>query len=244
MRDCYAKGGPTDPELSTAIFEQAKRFADHVLKATEELVAAEPAECPLVEPELGRFIGQHENHLAELAAILEEKGLPLDPFLTALREIASDIRPEDGTILKVVWELLLIRSMQDTVDRSQKGATHLLLLSSLRVPVNPTKSTRAFLKQAAQCFAWGFYIPCIVFCRSVIDVALEDAGFKKRGLEGRIKKAAAAHLLDADGQGYATEIKKLGDDAVHGKPLAMSDALEVIRKTLIVLQQITHASAA
>ena len=85
-------------------------------------------------------------------------------------------------------------------------------------------------------------MPCIVFCRSTIDVALEDAGFVKRGLAGRIKKAAASHLLDADGKCYATEVKELGDDAVHGKPLAMADVLEVVRKTLLVLQQITQAN--
>ena len=242
MTDWYARGGPTDPELSTAIFDQAKRFADHVLKATEELVPAEPAECALVEPELKKFIFQLEAHLAELAAIVEQKGLSPDAFLTAIRGMASDTRPEDGTILKVVWELLLIRSMWGAVERARKAATRLLLLSTLRIPFSPTERTRAFLRQATQCFVWGFNVPCIVFCRSVIDVALKDAGIRKGTLEQRINNAPAK-LLDAERKGYAHEVRDLGNDAIHDKPLAMKDVLDVIRKTLIVLQQITQASA-
>ncbi len=240
MKAWYVNGGPTDAALSTAIFEQAERFASHVLKATEELVLPNPTECTLVEPELRGFIRQFETHLVRLTSILEQKGLSPDVFLTALRDIASDTRPEDGTILKIVWELLLVQSMRDAVTRSQKAATRLLLLSDLHVPLNPTKRARAFLRQVAECFVLGLDVPCIVFCRSAIDVALEDAGFEKWGLEGRIKKATTSHLLDADGKGYAMKIKKLGDEAVHGKPVAMADVLDVIHQTLLILQQITQ----
>ena len=34
MKKWYSEGGPTDPELSTTIFEQAERYAAHVLKAS------------------------------------------------------------------------------------------------------------------------------------------------------------------------------------------------------------------
>ncbi|HUU10408.1 MAG TPA: DUF4145 domain-containing protein [Phycisphaerae bacterium] len=241
MTDWYAKGGPTDPELSAAIFEQAKRFADHVLKAADQLVPPKPTDCALVELELKQFIDQFEAYLAELAAIVEQKGLSPDAFLTAFRGMASDTRPEDGTILKIVWELLLIRSMGDAVERARKVATRLLLLSPLRVPLNPTKRTRAFLKQAVQCFVWGFNVPCIVFCRSVIDVTLKDAGIRNGSLQQRINNAPA-QLLDAEGKSYAHEVRCLCNDAIHDKPLAMKDVLDVIRKTLIVLQQITQGA--
>jgi len=244
MKKWYSEGGPTDPELATTIFEQAERYADHVLKATEDLVPPQPAESTLVEPELRRFIGRFESNLAACAAILEQKGLSADGFLSALRGTISDTRPDDGTILKVVWELLLATSMWDSVYRSRKAATRLLLLSDLRVPSTPTKRTRAFLRQVAECFALGLDVPCIVFCRSAIDVALEDAGFVKRGLKDRIKQAGKAGRLDVDGTESATKVKELGDDAVHGAPLAMADVLDVIRKTLLVLQQLTQPQAA
>ena len=244
MKKWYSEGGPTDPELSTTIFEEAQRYAKHVLKATEDLVPSQPAESTLVEPELRRFIGRLESNLAAYAAIVEQKGFSADDFLSALRGTIRDTRPDDGTILKVVWELLLATSMRDSVDRSRKAATRLLLLSDLRVPLNPTKRTRAFLRQAAECFALGLDVPCIVTCRSAIDVALDDAGFGKPGLKDRIKQASKAGRLDVDGMENATKVKKLGDEAVHGAPLAMADVLDVIRKTLLVLQQITQPKAA
>jgi len=240
MKAWYAEGGPTDPQLSTAIFDQAKRFAEHVFRTTEDLAPPKPTDCALVEPELRQFIARHENRLAELAGILERRGLDPTAFLTAFREMASGMRPEDGTILKIVWELLLIASMWDSVEHTRNAATRLLLLSTLRVPVNPTDRARAFLKQAAQCFTWGFYIPCIVFCRSAIDVALADAGFRKGSLKARIEKTPA-HMLDAEHKRYAHEVRNLANDALHDKPLAMQDVMDVIRKTLMVLQQIAQA---
>ncbi|NQU75699.1 MAG: DUF4145 domain-containing protein [Planctomycetes bacterium] len=240
MKHWYASGGPTDPEISTAIFEQAKRFADHVLKAAKELVHAQPGECALVEPELKQFKHQIECHVEALASTLKKKGLSPDGFLTAFREMACDTRPDDDSKLKVVWDLLLTKSMRDAVERSRKSATRLLLLFALDFPPNPTERTRDFLRQVTECFALGLDVPCIVFCRSAIDVALEDAGFKKRGLKGRIKEATTSHLLDADAKGYAMKVKELGDDAVHGKPLSIADELETIRKTFLVLEQITR----
>ena len=241
MKDWYAKGGPTDPELSTAIFDQAERFAGHVLKATEELAPVESGDNLLIEKELGRFLQSMESHRAALASIIEQKGLSADTFLTALRELASDTRPDEGTILKVAWELLLVKSMWDGVGRSRRAATRLLLLSDLRVPANPTVRVRAFLKQAAQCFVWGFDVPCIVFCRSAIDVALKDLGFEKGNLKERINKTSD-ELLDPDHKRYAHDVRDLGNDAVHDKPLAVEDVLEVIRKTLLVLQQLTQSA--
>ena len=243
----WVAGGPTDPELSRVLLDQAKRFADTVLEATEELVPIEQGECALVEPQFKKFVREHEERFKRLSAEIEQKDLPPGLVRKAVRDVLTAIRPDEGTSLKVAWDFLLARCMGESVGRSRKAATRLLLLASLRVPSNPTKVTRSFLRQAADCFVWGFDVPCIVFCRSTIDVALKDAGFDKRGLKGRmrleerIKKAAASHLLDADGKSYAMEVKKLGDDAVHGKPLAMGDVLEVVRKTLLVLQQITQA---
>lgn len=239
MKNWYSKGGPTDPELFTAIFQQAERFSKHVLKATKEMAPSQPADCALVEPELRRFIRQFESHLMAMASILEQKGLSPDGFLTALRGIASDTRPDDGTILKVVWEHLLAQSMWDAVDRSRKAATRLLLLFSLHVSTRRTERVSAFLRQVAQCFVWGGDVPCIVFSRSVIDVTLADAGFRKGNLKQRIDKMPA-HMLDAEHKGYAHEVRKLGNDAIHDKPLAMQDVLEVIRKTLLVLEQLSQ----
>jgi len=128
--------------------------------------------------------------------------------------------------------------MWSAIMRSRRAATRLLQLSALRVPLDPTERTRTFLGQVAECFTLGLDVPCIVFCRSAIDVALEEAGFVERGLKRRIKKAAASGLLDADGKCYAIKVKELGDDAVHNKPLAMADSLDAIHKTLIVLEQI------
>jgi hypothetical protein len=137
--------------------------------------------------------------------------------------------------------------MRDAAERAVRAATLRLFLASLPFPTNPKDPNdpiRMFLRQVAESFVWGLYVPCIVFCRSALDVALEKAGYKKRGLERRIECAACAGLLDADGERYAMDIKKLGDDAVHGKPRTMADVLEVIRKTLLVLQQVTQAKPA
>jgi hypothetical protein len=79
-----------------------------------------------------------------------------------------------------------------------------------------------------------------VFCRSVIDAALKDAGIRKGSLEQRINKAPAA-LLDPEAKRYAHEVRNLGNDALHDKPLAMQDALVVIRKTTLVVHQLSRA---
>lgn len=237
MRNWYFQGGPTDPELATALFGQAERFSKHVLLASEELLLAQQPECGLVEPEFKKFLAQFEDHLAELASKLAQKGLSPEHFLSGFREICSDIRPDEGTILKVVWELLLAQTMWDAVKRSRRAATRLLFLGSLRIPARPTDRTRLFLRQVARCFVLGLDVPCIIFCRSTIDAALEDAGLKGN-LKNRIEKAPAS-LLDGNDKADAHAIRELGNDALHDKPLAIEDVLTVIRKTLVILQQIT-----
>ena len=237
MRDWYIQGGPTDPELATALFAQAERFSKHVLQASEELLSGEQPECGLVEPELTEFLHQLEGQISGLASKLEEKGQSPNHLLSGLRGILGDIRPGDGTILKVVWELLLSQSMWDAVKRSRKAATRLLLLVPIPIPACPTDRTRLFLREVARCFVLGLDVPCIVFCRSTIDAALGDAGLKGT-LNDRIENAPAS-LLDGNDKTDAHEIRVLGNDAVHDKPLAMEDALAVIRKTLVILQQIT-----
>jgi len=236
----WTAGGPTDQTLSQVLLEQAKRFADTVRRSTDGLVQAGKPECPLVEPEFQQFVGHIESRLAKLGAIIERTGVSAEQFLALLRDTESDIRPDDGTLLKVVWEILLAENMWEAVARSRKAATRLLSLASLRIPSKPTKVTRSFLRQAGECFVWGFDAPCIVFCRSVIDVALKDAGIRRGTLEQRICDAPG-DILDQDGKKDAHHVRKLGNDAVHDKPLAMDDVLNAVRKTLLVLQQITNA---
>lgn len=241
MRNWYERTAPTDREVAAVDFEQAKRVFDHLLQVIEELHGETTPDAPLVSPELEEFLSDLEKQIRELVQIIEEKGLSSKPYISAIRNVYSDGVPEQPN-LKIVWELLLVHSIRKAVARAEKAPTRILMFANLSLPQHLSERSRRFLRQAADCFVWGFHAPCVVFCRSVIDVALEDAGHRQGNLCSRVNRAFSTGLLDDDGKQHAHAIRKLGNNAVHDLPLTMNDVVDVIRRTLTVLQQISKAA--
>jgi len=124
----------------------------------------------------------------------------------------------------------------------------------------PGERAKEFLARVARCYLFGFDCECVIMCRATIDSEFEaevsgdevlswwettPKGKKGKpapiNLYGRIEASAFAGKMGDAALRASHDIREAGNKAVHKRPLHV-DAIEYIRKTVFVLDEI-HTSS-
>ena len=241
---------------SSIQYEQAERFAQAVLKNSEQLMPIEEIDGDLskLQCEINKV-----NKLTELdkrIVDIVELDLPWDKKRELFRELAKDC-PQDpqseDSPLKLVWERFIIDMSWEAIGKIEEGASRIFQLYNLVLRSCPSKSTQQFLARLSRCFIWRFDPECIMLCRSVVDTAFKDniankiceKHFGKRNsdffsLIERILAAYKEGIIDDAIRDKAETVRLRGNKAVHEQPNITKDVWGTICDTVAVLERITQ----
>ena len=101
------------------------------------------------------------------------------------------------------------------------------------------------LREALECYVYGFFQGCALLCRSTLETALREKFEEKLGQRSRQRKTLGPLLDDAMRFGIiskndhevANKIKSIGDESAHDlKRVSSSEALESLTKTKFLLR--------
>lgn len=100
------------------------------------------------------------------------------------------------------------------------------------------------LKEALECYVYGFFQGCALLCRSTLETAIREKIEEKLGQRLNQKKTLGPLLDDAMRFGIiskndyelANKIKSIGDESAHDlKRVSVSEAFESLTKTKLLL---------
>lgn len=126
--------------------------------------------------------------------------------------------------------------IDDTVKRYRD-------LSLFFVNEKPRKLVITRLREALECYVYGFFQGCALLCRSTLETAVREK-MEKRRLNPKKRKTLGPLLEDATKFGIiskkdeelANKIKSIGDESAHDfKRASSSEAFESLTKTKLLL---------
>lgn len=239
---------------SATEYDQAERFAQAVLKNSEQLIPTEE-----INGDLSKL--QYEiNKINEVPEIIKrindiaKMNIPWDKRRELICDLAKECPPDpqdDESPLRLVWERFIIDMSWEAIGKIVEGASRIFQLYKLVLSSAPSKSTQQFLGRLSRCYIWGFDPECIILCRAVIDTAFRDGIAKKicekhfgkrnrYNLSDRIQAAWNEKIIDEDIAKKARNIKEWGNKAVHCQPNITKDVWGTICDTVAVLERITQ----
>ncbi|MBZ5523275.1 MAG: DUF4145 domain-containing protein [Acidobacteriia bacterium] len=123
-----------------------------------------------------------------------------------------------------------------------------LSLSQLETAHIPSQQTRTYVREATRTYIYGLNQATVALCRAAVEQCLKEKLGRQgdgRYLEFRelVKESRKWNVLDDTTEPLAREIARAGDSVLHEKPIAESQALEILIKTRGLLQQISAAKA-
>jgi hypothetical protein len=237
---------------SATQYDEAERFAQAVLKNSEQLIPVEEingdlsklqSEASKSPEELNKRIGDIMN-----LDLPSEKKTAM--VCDVLKDYPADPQSEESP-LKLVWERFVIDMSWEAINKIEEGASRILRLYRLVLCSAPSKPTQQFLGRLSRCFIWGFDPECVILCRAVVDRAFKDAitdkicenhlGERERyDLSDRIEAARKEGLIDDEIKNKAYTVRIRGNKAVHEQPNITKDVWGTICDTLAVLERIVQ----
>jgi len=239
---------------SDILYEQAERFAQAVLKNTEQLILAEEIDGDLskLQIETKKSTKEFDKRIAGIldSALSSDKKTAL--ICDVLKDYPPDPASQDSP-LKLVTERFIIDLSRDAIDKIEEGASRIFQLYQLVLSSTPSDATQKFLGRLSRCYIWGYDPECVMLCRSVIDTAFNKKVTYKMckkypvernkspfSLENRIEVALKEELIDKDIAKKAHSVRLRGNTAVHKQPDGIKDVWGTICDTIAVLEKITR----
>lgn len=117
-------------------------------------------------------------------------------------------------------------------------------LSFFFVKEKPRKLVINRLKEALECYVYGFFQGCAILCRSTLETALREKIKEKLGQAPSKRKTLGPLLDDAIKFGIISikdykltnKVKSIGDESVHdSRRCSSSEAFESLTKTKLLL---------
>lgn len=255
-----AKSDGADWGLQKRLYGHAEQIARLLLEETSSLVRSPEAEGLRSEAfvdERRRFfqsIGEQRQSMSKLLQSKLGRG-PLPPVIRAyLDQMGADARPDDDTLLKLVWERLLIVLASDFGgSRLLRGANRMLQLLEIVIEAQPSEATLRFLKRISRCFVFGLDSECVILCRGAIDTAfmhaVHDSSMRALNIQPgaaygftlaqRIRAARQTGLIDEDDFRAAGRVNGTATEAAHHDPEIVADAFGVVRDALRLVQKLS-----
>lgn len=132
------------------------------------------------------------------------------------------------------------------INRLKDLMSILILIQENPVPEIPLN----YLKRVFRCYIWGLDPECVILCRSVLDVAVDekipdrlcarycDPNKSYYTLADKVKTIKMAKLLPREITNKLQEVKLRGNKCVHGDMQAVGDIKGTIDDTATVLMAI------
>jgi len=235
-------------------YDKAERFAEAVLKNSEQLIPIEEIDGDLskLQYEVNKSPEEFDKRIADILDLEIPTDKKTRLICDVLKDYPDDPESEDSP-LKLVWERFVIDMSREAIGKIVEGASRIFQLYRLVLCSTPSKSTQQFLGRLSRCFIWGFEPECVILCRAVIDTAFKDRitpeicekHFGKPrhkydfSLSDRIQVALNEEIIDEDIAKKARTVKTRGDTAVHKQPNITKDVWGTICDTVAVLKRIT-----
>ena len=220
---------------SATEYDQAERFAEAVLRNSEQLMPIEEIDGDLskLQCEINKSTEEFDKRIADILNL----DLPCDKKSALICDVLKDYPPDprsEDSPLKLVWEKFIIVLSHEAIEKIEEGASRIFQLYNLVI--------------------WGFDPECVILCRAVIDTAFKDRitpeicekHFGKPrhkydfSLSDRIQVALNEEIIDEDIAKKARTVKTRGDTAVHKQPNITKDVWGTICDTVAVLKRITR----
>jgi hypothetical protein len=207
--DIEAASEDRDKEVVNFVNQLAK----WLLQGADNLVWPEDKPWPNVEPRVALLLARHEA-------------------------ITSDIH--DRIQVDAAWKFSIY---------TQEMADRCLELADLVLETKPNESVLKFLRRLSRAYIAGLVSESIILCRAVLENAVVER-FERSGIplpatpEGkstmtsRLATALSFGWLSDDAWAAAKEIWIRGNTAVHKDPDVATQALDTVKKTMLVLSQL------
>ena len=241
-------------------YEQAERFAQAVLKNSEQLIPIEEIEKDLskLKYEIERCPAEYDKRISDILDLDLPSDKKIALICEVLKDYPADPQSEDSP-LRLVWERFIIDMSLVAIERVEQGASRIFQLYKLVLCSVPSLPTQQFLGRLSRCYVWGFDPECVILCRAVIDTGFyhfvsDDICEKHREfqkdtkgqhyytLANRIKASFQEGIIDREIREKAFRIKDRGDEAVHRQPRITKDIWGTICDTVAVLENIARQS--
>ena len=167
-------------------------------------------------PSGGLLQQDHQAIIEFLAMCFEDRPNPRELFRRALPVSA------DTEALQKAYAFEMLNKLEQVVDRSKQEAVQEMLLLE-----NVPEEVDDYMAEAAACFRYGFDKACLAVCRTALEESLKrrmiadersiktNGGYYK-GLKTLINEACCDDYNYLDDPKSAHQIRKWGDNAVHG----------------------------
>jgi len=239
-------------------YDRAERFAQFVLKGTENLANAQKIEEDLtaLQYEATKEDTATKKFNEESRKIVKPGKTPSKEEIEKTKELFRNYieeQPEEprneNSPLRLVWERFCIDLAWQSADKMAEGANRIFNLYRMMRTFRPSRPTIDYLLRLSRCYIWGFDPECVILCRSILDAAFQKKisydicekyfGQKEKNyftLDNRIEAAFEEGFIDYSIKKLAIEIKTQGNNAVHKQPDSRNDAWKIMRDTINVLE--------
>jgi hypothetical protein len=154
------------------------------------------------------------------------------------------------------WELHeeVSQALQIRIARSYMPSTASMVercfeLTQLVVRASPREQVQRFLARVGRCYILGLVPETVIVCRAALENALNEKYFRMRHpwpqdaskaspMKLRIQTARSQDWLTDEAAAAAEVVWTRGSKAAHADPLVVQHALETVRYTMSVLEQL------
>lgn len=166
--------------------------------------------------------------------------------------VLIELRATVGTVLEEVT----LHVASETTKLIDTGAGRVFDLLFLLEPMEPSEPAAQFLRRVSRCYVFGFDVECAVMCRAVLDAEFADQVSDHAcrlfyrvsdervdfNLMRKINVAFGQRRISGEAKDFAHEVRLLGNALVHERPDKEFSALETVKKTLRVIQELHNGN--
>jgi hypothetical protein len=136
---------------------------------------------------------------------------------------------------------------KDAMDRIPQITKRFEKLSPILTQVTHRKEVNVYLREATQCYLYGFFQASTVLFRTALETGLRDFCERKLGsrptgtdvnLDDLITQTVRFHLLSEEAGAMASRVRKTANKVVHDEPVSEEKAFDVLVQTRFVLEEI------
>lgn len=117
-------------------------------------------------------------------------------------------------------------------------------MSPIITRVGHQQEINVYLREATQCYLYGFFQASTALFRTALEAGLQDCFDRKLGpspgvrLYDRIGKAVEHGLLAAVVASMAREVREAANKVIHEEPITEEQAFDALVRTRCVLEEL------
>jgi hypothetical protein len=133
---------------------------------------------------------------------------------------------------------------KDAVERIQPITERFEKLTPILARVSHRKEVNVYLREATQCYLYGFFQASTTLFRTALEVGLKDFCDRKLGsrphadLYDLISQAIRFHWLPQHVGIMANQVRAQANKVIHDDPISEQEAFDVLAKTRGVLAEL------